>query len=139
MREFEKNIIELLHSQYDIYKNIEISLKKVLDHQHGSAWGVEKVGEMDIHFNKLKKIDKKINEILTAQSALKDNVEISKIAVDLKTITVNVNHLLGLFQARLKGGREHVLSKIKDVLKGMEIKGYQKQYNRKTKLRADMC
>jgi len=124
--ESSRKIHDLMKAQLCIYKKVESLLDKTESNKQGSVWAYKQVDEINLLFNKLRSLDEQINIIVNSHVEIKSNPELKTLADELYIVILNIKRHMGVLQARIKGGQQHVRSSIKSVLKNMEIKGYKK-------------
>lgn len=127
------NIKDLYQAQLDIYRDIKGLLTKIINHEQGTVWACEQVDKINSYFCQLKKLDAKINNIKSIQIDYNHNTGLIDLRADLQNSMLNVKNLLGVFQARISGGQQHISNELKKVVKNMEIKGYQERGYLKSK------
>ncbi len=129
-----REINDLMKAQLCIYKEIESLLDKTVNNKQGSVWAYEQVKEIDILFSKLKVLDEQRNKIVVSQIDFKNNPELKTLTDELIIIMLNIKRRIGVLQVRIKGGQQHVLSSIKNVIRNMEINGYKNNIMKESKI-----
>ncbi len=104
-------------------KKIESLLKLGMNSNRDVSWGVSVVEEVGVHFDKLRALDKRQNEIHWMKSARND-IEILELANKLQGTMNNVKNLMAIFSMKIKGGQEIVKSELKELVKAKKINGY---------------
>lgn len=129
-------IKQLLQSQLEIYRETELFLKDVIGHKKGTEWGFEQVEKIDLYFNKTKKLQLEINEILNTNPEFVRKTELTNIVKKIKKMILSINRLIDILHIHVTGGQRFVFENLRNVLKGMEIKGY-RQINILNKIGVD--
>ncbi|MCP4581754.1 MAG: hypothetical protein GY839_09050 [candidate division Zixibacteria bacterium] len=118
------NIEELMRARLREYQELQSILENAIGNKQGTIWGLDQIGEISSRFADLRKLDELQEKIGLNQDVLIQDKNLILLIRDLKNRMCVVKQLLITFQIKLEGAKQIMSSKMKNVVKGMEIKGY---------------
>ena len=117
----------LLQGKIEICRDLEALLNEILEHKRGSVWGEEQVSKLNVYFSRLHKLDRLAGHISVPGIPDAQEAQLPVLVRDLERRMSRLKRLIGQFQARLTGGRQAISARLKDLLAGRGIKGYQRK------------
>jgi len=126
----------LLSSQLDVYQEIELFLRKIVGHRQGSEWAFEQVENINLQFDKVKKLEREINGILKINPEFAHRIELVDIVNKIKNAILKIKRFMDILQIRVAGGQRVVFENLKNIIKRMDIEGY-RQKNALNKISVD--
>lgn len=117
-------IEKTLKDKLDVCFKLRSTLKNIINNRQGSIWAIEQINEISSYIDSLMRLDESLMGVERGDFNLIHKTRILSYLSDIKKTILEIKHLLYIFQVRLTGGKELISDQIKNILKGMKIKGY---------------
>jgi hypothetical protein len=125
MCEDSVGIEDILREELEVCKELQLTLKNIIDHQQGTVWPVEQVDKINGYIVSLMKLDEKLMVVSKDRFNLKQKTEVLDLLNNMEKAMLEIKQFLFIFQTRLIGGKEMISCEIKNIIRGMRIRDYQ--------------